>query len=427
VAAPAPDVVTLARDLIRIDTSNPDATEEKAADYVVDVLSGTGALIDVVEPAPGRRSIVARLPGSDPDLPAVLVHGHLDVVPAAHGRWRHDPFAGDIAGGCLWGRGAVDMKGAVAMMLSAQLALAQRRARRTMIFAYFADEEMGGALGSAWIVRERPELLADAAFAIGEMGGFSVTLPNGRRVFPLQLAEKGMLWVRIVVPGTPGHAAFSSEGNAAVRAAALVQRVAALEIEDEPTPAFTAMLEQVARLAGATPADAPEVLGRLGAFGQAALRGGRTFFTPTVIHAGEKLNVIPGEATVGVDCRFVPGGGDRALAAIRSLLDDDMTCEVLTSMPGLQSPLDGEVVDRITQAIGAVDPEAAVLPYVLPAGTDAQHLAELGIQGYGFTPAPMQSDFDYFSMFHAVDERIPLDALTSGSALFTDLLVRLAG
>jgi acetylornithine deacetylase/succinyl-diaminopimelate desuccinylase-like protein len=173
-------------------------------------------------------------------------------------------------------------------------------------------------------------------------------------------------------------------------------------------------------------AAAPEVLGRLGAFGQAALRGGRTLFAPTAIHAGDKLNVIPGEATVGVDCRFVPGAGDRALAAIRSLLDDDMTCEVLTMMPGLESPLDSEVVHEIRQAIGAFDPEAAVLPYVLPAGTDAQHLAALGIHGYGFTPVPMRSELDYFSLFHAVDERIPLDALTDGDALFADLLLRLA-
>lgn len=419
------DVVELCRELLRIDTSNPGQTEEPAARVVVDRLEAAGVATEVIEAAPGRTTVVSRMRGEDASLPGLVVHTHLDVVPAQEG-WTHDPFGGDLdADGWIWGRGAIDMKNCVAMALATQLDLAGsgRRPRRDLVFVYFADEERGGPLGSQWLVQNRPDVFEGCAESLGEVGGYSVTLPDGRRVFPLQVAERGFLWLRVVARGPGGHAALSPPGgNPTVRLAAVIPRIAALETDDPPPPAYGVFLERLAAALGRSTDDPAALAAALGSFGPMALRGARTTFTPTVLHAGVKTNVIPDRAEVQVDARFVPGGRDRALAALRGAIDDDMELEPILATSAAEAPVDGPLPDACAAAIAAFDPDALVLPYVMPGGTDGQNLVALGIRPYGFMPLPLPAGFDFPSLFHAADERVPAASIRSGRELLRDLV-----
>ena len=411
-------IVRICQDLLRIDTSNPGATEERGARYVVDSLARAGLPVDVIEPQPGRCSVVSRVSGRDPHLPPLLIHGHLDVVPAGDG-WAYDPFGGVEADGCLWGRGAVDMKGAVAMMLALQLELVNAQApRRDLVFAYFADEETGGTLGSRWIVEHQPELFRGVKEAIGEVGGFTVTLPTGQRLYMLQVAERGLLWVKVQVPGGGGHAAFSTRPNALLRAVQLVSRIAQLRTVGPPSDALMALREQLEKL---SPVPGPSTLADLGTLGAMAAQAESTSFVPTVLHSGHKINMVPDMAELCVDCRVVPGGEAAALAALADLLDEDMVLEILTSSPGFEAPWSGELPQACAAAIATFDPEAILVPYAQPAGTDAQRLRELGIFGYGFLPLVLPEPFDYFGMFHATNERVPVQALLDGYRILREL------
>ncbi len=351
------------RALVRMDTSNPGATEEPAARYVVDTLASAGLSCDVVEPEPGRCSVVARVPGREAKLPPLLVHGHLDVVPAQDHGWTHDPFGAVEADGCLWGRGALDMKAAVGAMLAAQTELAARGgARRTLVFAYFADEEMGGVLGSRWIADQRPELLDGVTEAIGEVGGFTIHLPGGRRLYPIQCGEKGMLWLRIVATGPAGHAALTRVPNPVVRIAELVGRIAQLRLDEEPPRAHSALLDVAAEMLGTSGEDALDALGELGSL---ARLGAATRFVPTVLAAGGKVNVVPDRAELIVDCRFVPGQERQAESAVAALLEPGETIEVLVRSPGVEAPPDGPLYDACAarrEAHRPRRPRAAVRP-----------------------------------------------------------------
>ncbi|MCW3002453.1 MAG: family metallo-hydrolase [Conexibacter sp.] len=416
-------VVEHCRALLRLDTTNPGSTEEAAAAYVTDVLSAAGLPWEVVEPEPGRVSVISRHPGADRELPALVVHCHLDVVPAQDEGWSHDPFGGVVQDGFLWGRGAIDMKDFAAMMLTTQVALAGGPPpRRDIVFAYFADEEMGGGLGARWIAEHRPDLFEGAAWGVGEIGGFTVVLPNGRRVYPIQVAEKGLLWFRITMPGVGAHAALTEAPNATAALGRVLSRIADLTTAD-PVPAASALLaEHLTEIVG-DGADAASVLDGLGTFGRMAGRARATTFVPTIASSGAKVNVIPDRADLYVDCRFVPGGAQHARQAIDGVLEEGMTCEVVASMPGSSSPPEGELFTALGEAIHRLDPEGTAVPFMLPAGSDAQHLGTLGISSYGFTPLVLPAGFDYLGLFHAVDERVPIDGLIQGHRAF-DRLVR---
>ena len=408
------DVVEICSDLIRFDTSNPGSTEAHAAGYVVDLLGQAGISTEIVEPKPGRTTVIAwhRTQVRDKQ-PALLVHGHLDTVPADSAEWSVDPFSGTQQDGHLWGRGSVDMKGFLACMLAVQLDLADQSlvTSRDVCFAYFADEEMGGALGSRWITENRPSLLTGISEAVSEVGGFSVTLPTGQRLYPMATAERGLLWLRVSYPGTEGHIAFSTLPNPVERLAAFIQRVTELSIDHEPLHTHRAMAEALEHLDGGhTTTD----VDGLGSFANLFKLGQTTSFAPTILRAGSKANVVPRRAEVTLDCRFIPGYQAQARAAIEQLLDQDASLEVLASAPGCESPACGRVPRACATAIRKVDPAGVVLPYVLPAGTDNQHLSTIGINGYGFTPFPVPPSFDFTSMFHARDERIPIMTLHKG-------------
>ncbi|MBK0419113.1 M20/M25/M40 family metallo-hydrolase [Leucobacter sp. CSA1] len=427
------ETARIARDLIRFDTSNRgggDANPERpAADYVAAFLRELGLEPTIVESAPGRASVVARVPGADPELPAMVLHGHLDVVPADPANWSVDPFAGEIRDGMLWGRGAVDMKDMDAMMLTAvaELLRAGERPRRDVILAFFADEENGGVFGSHHLVEHHPELFAGAATAISEVGGYSIDL-EGTRAYLIQTGEKALDWIRLRARGTAAHGSRVWHDNAVTR---LAEAVAALGRHEWPVALCDTTRElvtEIARILGENPAeidaqtDAEQLVLRAGkgaGFIHASLRNTTN---PTVLAAGYKHNVIPDTAEALVDVRSLPEDQADVLARVQSIVGDDIEIEAVHSDIGLEVPFAGELVEAMTASLRRHDPEARVLPYLLSGGTDNKALSLLGITGYGFVPLRLPADLDFPGMFHGVDERVPLDALDFGHRVLVDLL-----
>jgi len=422
------DVVRLCQDLIRFDTSNPGATEAPAAAYIIAKLRGASVEHHVLEPAAGRVNVVAVTAGRERFLPKLALHGHLDVVPADPAGWTHPPFAGEIADGMLYGRGAVDMKNFVAMMLAVQLDLAAsgQRPRRDLVCCYLADEETGSVLGARYLAEQRPDVLAGVGEALGEVGGIPVSLPGGGRAYTIQTAERGSLWFSIRIPGVSGHAAFSKLPNPVRRLGPLIERINKLRVEEERHEAFGLLCRTVAQLTGGPEDDPDALLEPLGTFGRMALMGRRTEFVPTQVLAGRapSYNVIPPVAELGVDCRYLPGGRGRAQRALESVLEPDMTYELSATTLEAEAPAHGPLVTAALKAIQAYDAECrGLLPYVMPAGTDAAALHTLGINCYGFTPLALPDGFDYPAMFHAVDERVPVEALRRGKQMLETLVV----
>jgi acetylornithine deacetylase/succinyl-diaminopimelate desuccinylase-like protein len=353
----------------------------------------------------------------------LVVHGHLDVVPAVTDDWTVDPFGGEIRDGLLWGRGAVDMKDMDAMILTAlgDLLEAGEQPARDLIVAYFADEENGGVFGSHYLVDEHPELFAGATEAISEVGGYSIDL-NGTRAYLLQTGEKALVWIRLVAHGTAAHGSRVIHDNAVVK---LALAVAAIGQEEWPlrlTPTTIDLLDRLRGILG-TPDAGPEEL--IEATGTAAgfLRATvRVTSNPTVLTAGYKHNVIPDRAEALVDLRPFAGQEHEVLARIQTLIGPDVEVEIVHHDIGLELPFEGALVDKMVSALEKHDPGAPVLPYLMSGGTDNKALAKLGIAGYGFAPLQLTGDLDFPAMFHGVDERVPLSALAFGRRVLADFL-----
>ncbi|MBT0995248.1 M20/M25/M40 family metallo-hydrolase [Cellulomonas sp. DKR-3] len=428
----ADEVVDICRDLIRIDTSNygdnEGPGERTAAEHVATLLSDVGLEPELFESAPGRANVVVRLPGEDRDRPALVLHGHLDVVPAQAADWTVDPFAGHQDDELLWGRGAVDMKDMDAMILSVvrQMAREGRRPARDVVVAMFADEEAGGTYGARWAVDHRPELFEGATEAISEVGGFSVEV-GGRRAYLLQTAEKGLSWLRLVADGRAGHGSQVTPDNAVTNLAEAVARIGRHAWPLQLTPTVRALLEGVADLTGVTfDAEDPHGVEQLvAALGPASRFVGATLrhtTNPTQLTAGYKANVVPGRAEAAVDGRFLPGDEEGFRAQVAALAGPDVRIEHLHHDVALEAPTTGDLVDAMSDALQAEDPGAVVLPYMLSGGTDNKSLARLGITGYGFAPLRLPADLDFAGMFHGVDERVSTDALRFGTRVLDRLL-----
>ncbi|MDO5051473.1 MAG: M20/M25/M40 family metallo-hydrolase [Pseudoclavibacter sp.] len=423
--------VSTARDLIRFDTSTygegRSEGEQEAAEYLAARLEALGLRVERFDAAPGRRSILSRVPGRNPDKPALVVHGHTDVVPADPGQWSVDPFAGVVRDGMLWGRGAVDMKNMDAMILTAlEDLLGEGRApERELIVAFFADEENGGVYGAGRMVAERPELFAGASEAISEVGGYSIHV-GGRRAYLLQTGEKALMWIRLRARGRSAHGsrAIPPEQNTII---VLARAIAALGAHDWPVRVnrtSEAMIRRLAEILGVDPvATGPEEIvlrtGKAAGFLSATLR---TTVNPTVLQAGYKHNVIPEEALVSIDVRPFPGEEDAVLAEIRRIVGDEVEVDPGFRDIGTEADPDGELLRAAAAAIHRRDPGAPVLPYFMPAGTDNKSLARIGITGYGFAPLRLPADLDFPAMFHGIDERVPLDALVFGRETLKDFL-----
>ncbi len=423
------DTARIARDLIRFDTTNwgegRSNGEAEAAQYVEAELAGMGLTPTLIDSAPGRTSVFARVPGSDPGRPALVVHGHLDVVPADPANWTVDPFAGVIRDGMLWGRGAVDMKDMDAMILTALGDILRSGAQpsRDLVIAFFADEENGGEYGSQYAVKNHPELFAGATEAISEVGGYSIDLA-GKRAYLLQTGEKALLWVRLIARGPAAHGSRYITSNAVTKLAEAVVRIGRHEWPIAYGPTTSAMLAGLRRVLDAAPDEDPVALIERTGLAAGFLRSTlRTTSNPTLLSAGYKHNVIPDRAEALIDIRPFAGEEEAALELIRELAGPEVEVEVVVKEVGLEQPFEGALVEKMVSALHRHDPEAEVLPYLLSGGTDNKALSELGILGYGFAPLRLGPGLDFPAMFHGVDERVPLDALAFGRAVLRDFLL----
>jgi acetylornithine deacetylase/succinyl-diaminopimelate desuccinylase-like protein len=418
------EVVRIARDLIRIDTTNygggRSKGEREAAEYVGAFLEGLGLETEYYEPIDRRTNVMARVAGKNPEKPALVLHGHLDVVPAIA---EVDPFAGEIKDGLLWGRGAVDMKNMDAMILASVADMIRRgeQPERDLILVFFADEENGGVEGSALVVKDRPEWFAGATEAISEVGGYSIPIGD-KSAYLLQVGEKALMWITLRARGRAGHGSRVHRDNAITRLAAAIEKIGTASWPVELTDTTRALLDGMRGVCGSDIAD-PDELASLAGPAEAFLASTwRTTTNPTGLTAGYKHNVIPDTAEATVDVRVLPGTEDRVLAEIQELIGDDIEIAMFHRDIGLEVPFEGALVEAMVGAIETNDPGVPVLPYLLGAGTDNKALATIGITGYGFAPLKLPRDLDFTGMFHGVDERVPLDALVFGQRVLTDLI-----
>ena len=420
----------IAQELIQFDTTNYGEGrangETDAAEYLGSILESLGLKTEYLDAATGRTSVFARVPGAHPERPALVVHGHTDVVPADPANWSVDPFGGIIRDGMLWGRGAVDMKNMDAMIVTAlqDILGSGRLPARELIIAFFADEENGGVFGSHYAVDHRPDLFAGATEAISEVGGYSVHL-NGTRSYLLQTGEKALVWIKLVARGTAAHGSRVIRNNAITKLATAVAALGTREWPLHLTGTTELLLSEIARIMEVDPQQvSPDELvlstGTAAGFIQATLR---TTSNPTLLKAGYKHNVIPDTAEALIDIRTLAGDEDAVLAEVREIVGDDIEITVLHRDVGLENPFAGPLVDAMVGTLQSHDPGAPVLPYLLSGGTDNKALSLLGIRGYGFAPLQLPADLDFPALFHGVDERVPLDALVFGRRVLTDLLL----
>ncbi|MFI5495632.1 M20/M25/M40 family metallo-hydrolase [Actinoplanes sp. NPDC051859] len=427
----ADEVVRICRDLLRIDTSNtgdPRTTvgERVAAEYVAEQLTGVGIEYELHESAPKRANLVARIPGRDRSRGALLVHGHLDVVPADPSEWSVPPFSGEEKDGYLWGRGAIDMKDFDAMML-AVVRDWQRNGivpPRDIVLAFTADEEAGMEYGSQFLATQHADLFEGCTEAIGEVGGFSYTINDDLRLYLVETAEKGIDWLRLHAKGRPGHGSFVHDDNAVT---ALAEAVAAVGRHKFPmviTPTVRRFLEEVSEALGVElDPDEPELaIAKLGPIANLIGATVRNTANPTRLEAGYKDNVIPGRASATIDCRTLPGQAELFLEQLRDVIGPDVEIEHLQRQDALETGFDGALVDAMGAALRAEDPGARAVPYMLSGGTDAKAFTTLGIRCFGFAPLKLPADLNFSALFHGVDERVPVEGLQFGVRVLDRLL-----
>ncbi|MDR2988100.1 MAG: M20/M25/M40 family metallo-hydrolase [Nocardiopsaceae bacterium] len=425
------EVAGLASDLIRIDTTNigddSGPGERKAAEHVAGLLAEVGLEPTLLESRKNRASVVTRVEGADPSRPALLIHGHLDVVPFDAEDWQVHPLSGEVSDGCVWGRGAVDMKDMDAMMLAVvrQRLREGRKPPRDIVLAFLADEEAGGNHGAGWLVDNHPGLFEGVTEAIGEVGGFSTVL-GGQRLYLLQTAEKGMAWMRLLARGRAGHGSMTNPDNAVTEVADAVARIGRHDWPVRLTPSVTHFLRAACEALGVSFSE-NEPAAVLAKIGPIARMIGATLTNtanPTMLNAGYKVNVIPQTASAQIDGRFLPGHEQEFFAEIDELLGPNLQREFVNNSIAMETTFDGALCDAMTSALVEADPDARVVPYCLSGGTDAKSFSTLGIRCFGFTPLRLPPDLDFSGLFHGVDERVPVDALEFGTRVldrFIDL------
>ena len=423
------EVVEICRDLIRIDSSNygdgSGPGERAAAEYVAGKLSEVGLEPEVFESADKRTSLVVRWEGEDTSRPGLLIHGHLDVVPAEAGDWTHDPFGGEVVDDCVWGRGAVDMKDMDAMVLAVVRRWCRegRRPPRDVVLSFLADEEAGGKFGAHWLVDNHPGRFEGVSEAISEVGGFSFSVGD-QRVYLIETAQKGIRWLRLVAQGRAGHGSMVNDDNAVTALAEAVARIGRHDWPVRLTPTVQRFLEEMSDVLGfEVDIEDPEpALAKLGTLARIVGATLRNTANPTMLKAGYKHNVIPQSAEAFIDCRFLPGFEDELLATIDELIGPDVRREDVITDIALETSFDGPLVDAMVAALQAEDPGSRAIPYCLSGGTDNKSFSLLGIRGFGFAPLRLPADLDFTALFHGVDERVPTDALEFGARVFDRFL-----
>jgi acetylornithine deacetylase/succinyl-diaminopimelate desuccinylase-like protein len=429
---PQDEAVELCRDLIRFQSVN-DGTgrgkgEREAAEYVAGKLAEVGLEPQVFEPARNRTSVVARVEGEDPSRPALLIHAHLDVVPADAKDWTYDPFAAEVAHGAIWGRGAVDMLDMDAMTLAVvrDRLRTGRKPPRDVVLAFVADEEAGGVHGAQWLVQHQPQLFEGCTEAISEVGGFSLSVNDDLRLYMIETAQKGIAWMRLTATGAAGHGSMVHDDNAVTRLCEAVARLGAYEFPVHVTKTVRAFLDEVSDAFGIEldPDDMASTVAKLGPLARivgATLRGTAN---PTMLDAGYKHNVIPGRASAMVDGRFLPGFEEEYERELDEALGPDVVREYMHYDIALETEFEGALVDAMAGALRAEDPGARAVPYMLSGGTDAKSFSRLGMRCFGFSPLRLPAELDFSAMFHGVDERVPLDSLRFGVRVLDRFLDR---
>ncbi|MGW1272561.1 M20/M25/M40 family metallo-hydrolase [Streptomyces sp. NPDC002491] len=423
------EVVRFTSDLIRLDTANRgggDCRERPAAEYAAALLAETGVEPTLLERTPGRTNVVARIEGLDPGADALLVHGHLDVVPAEPADWSVHPFSGEVRDGVVWGRGAVDMKNMDAMILAVLRAWSRQgvRPRRDLVVAFTADEEASAVDGSGFLADRHPELFEGCTEAVGESGAFTFHDGAGREIYPVAAGERGTGWLRLTAHGRAGHGSKVNRENAVTRLAAAVTRIGEHTWPLRLTPTVRAALTELAALYGVETdlSDVDGLLEKLGPAASLVEATVRNSANPTMLDAGYKLNVIPGTAVGYVDGRYLHGGEEEFRATMDALTGPDVDWEFAHREVALQAPVDAPLFARMRAAVEEFAPEGHVVPYCMSGGTDAKQFSRLGITGYGFAPLKLPPGFDYQALFHGVDERVPVDALHFGVRVLDRLL-----
>ena len=415
------EVVSICQELIRIPSVNfgeGKGDEKAVAEYVVKSLAEVGITAEIYESAPNRCNVIARIKGSDSSKPGLVVHGHLDVVPANADEWSVDPFSAEIRDGMIWGRGAVDMKNVDAMIL----AIVRNWARtnftptRDIVLAFFADEEAGMTFGSRWMTAHHPEVFAGCTEAISEVGGFSVTVGDGKRLYFIEAAQKGIHWMRLTSRGRAGHGSMMNDDNALTALTEAVAKIGRYQWPQRYTKTVKVLFKKIAEATG-KPFDIEDLRPLLKEIGPTERMIGATLqntANPTMLEAGYKANVIPGSASAVIDGRFLPGYEDELNQTIRSIIGSDIEIETISRDIALEVDFEGDLVDAMCNSITKFDPEGIPVPYLMSGGTDNKALSELGIVGYGFSPLQLPADLDFMALFHGVDERVPISGLHFG-------------
>ncbi len=413
--------VQICQDLIRIPSVNNgggDGDERAAADYVFDFLKKCGLEPIRYQSAPTRVSVVARVKGRNSARSGLVVHGHLDTVPADAKDWKNDPWSGEIINGEIWGRGAVDMKDMDAMILAIaeDWHLRSFIPERDVVLAFFADEEAGGTYGVNWIVKNHPEAFVGCSEAISEVGGFSATLSNGKRLYLVETSEKGMYWMELSAEGTAGHGSMVNKENSVTAVANAVARIGNHQWPVRITNTLRIFLSKVAETLGKEfdERNPGPIVSELGSMARMIGATTQNTANPTMLNAGYKENVIPQHAKAVIDGRFLPGYEEEFIATIAELAGPGVTVRPIIHDVALELPFTGELVDAMCAAIKECDPEGIPVPYVMSGGTDNKGLSKLGIAGYGFSPLKLPPDLDFMALFHGINERVPVSAIHFG-------------
>lgn len=431
--------VELLRQLIRFDTSNPPGNERPCIQYIDGLLRDAGIETQILSRDPNRPNLVARLKGkslSDGGLPPLLLYGHVDVVPALEEGWTHPPFEGHIADGFVWGRGALDMKGAVAMMVSAFLKAKAEQAELTgdVILCVLSDEEAGGDYGARFLVEQHAHLFEGVRYALGEFGGFSLHV-GGRKFYPIQVAEKQKCVMKAILKGPAGHGAFYLRDGAMGKMGDMLKRLSDNLLPVHITPVVEQMFNAMSKALGLTsgtilkqllkPGRTDLVLKRiLGDRGVAFVPLFRNMVNATVVRAGQKINVIPDRVEVDMDVRILPGYTPQdVIDELRAVIGDEAELEVVTFDPTPDEP-DMGMYGLLASLLEEADPMGVAVPLMISGNTDGRLFSRLGIQTYGFVPMQLPKDINFNQAIHAQDERVPANTIQYGRDLIYQVLLK---
>ena len=423
------DAISICQTLIRIPSVNygdGKGDEAAVAAKVVELLLEAGIDSEIFESAPGRCNVIAHIKGVDEKRPGLVVHGHLDVVPANADDWSVDPFSAEIKDGMIWGRGAVDMKNMDAMIIAIFRMWARKGIKppRNIVLAFFADEEAGSLFGSRWMVAKHPEVFKGCSEAISEVGGFSVTVAGDKRLYFIEAAQKGIHWMRLSASGRAGHGSMMNPENALTRLSEAVSKVGNYDWPQRYTKTVKVLFNKIAEVTGKK-YDEKDLRPLLEEIGPMARMIGATLqntANPTMLEAGYKANVIPQSASAVIDGRFLPGLENELNQTIKEIIGPDITVETITHDIALEVDFEGDLVESMNRSILAFDPEGIPVPYLMSGGTDNKALSELGIIGYGFSPLQLPADLDFMALFHGVDERVPVDGIKFGVNVLEEFL-----